>query len=88
MLTTGTLGGYRSISKININNMLENLRTTMSRTSIPKQDLITLIDLLKDFEAMCLERNIKFNKYTADQMMDFLRLYKSYRAGVIDPPPF
>jgi len=58
------------------------------RTSIPKQNLITLIDLLKDFEAMCMERNIRFNQYTADQMMDFLRLYKSYRAGIIDPPPY
>lgn len=60
----------------------------MSRTSIPKQDLITLIDLLKDFENMCEKRNIRFSRYTADQMMDFLRLYKAYRAGTIDPPPF
>jgi len=55
---------------------------------IPRQDVITLIDLLKDFEKMCEDRGVKFKNYTPEQLMEFLMLYKNYRAGIIDPPPF
>lgn len=55
---------------------------------IPKEDVIILIDLLKDFEQLCKSRNIKFNKYTSDQIMEFLVWYKKYRSKEIDPPPF
>ena len=56
--------------------------------SIPKKDAIALIDLLKEFERLCEERKIKFQSYTPEQMMEFLKMYRNYRAGIIDPPPF
>lgn len=62
--------------------------TNTAKTSIPKNDLIVLIDLLKEFEKLCEARKIKFGKYTPEQLMAFLMLYKNYRAGIIDPPPF
>lgn len=57
-------------------------------SKISRTDVIKLIDLLKEFEKLCAERDIKFNRYTPEQMMEFLKLYKNYRAGAIDPPPF
>jgi hypothetical protein len=58
----------------------------MSKISRP--DVIKLIDLLKEFEKLCEEREIKFKNYTPEQMMEFLIMYRNYRAGKIDPPPF
>jgi len=55
---------------------------------LPRRDVVALIDLLKDFEKLCDERNIKFKNYTPEQLMEFLILYRNYRAGIIDPPPF
>lgn len=55
---------------------------------LPRADVIALIDLLKDFEQLCEDRKIKFNKYTPEQLMEFLQLYRAYRGGKIDPPPF
>jgi hypothetical protein len=55
---------------------------------ISRIDAIKLIDLLKDFEKLCEERQIKFKEYTPEQLMEFLIMYKNYRRGQIDPPPF
>lgn len=55
---------------------------------ISRTDIIKLIDLLKEFEKLCEEREIKFKNYTPEQLMEFLILYRQYRAGIIDPPPF
>lgn len=55
---------------------------------ISRVDVIKLIDLLKEFEKLCEEREIKFNKYTPEQMMEFLLMYRAYRGGKLDPPPF
>lgn len=55
---------------------------------ISRNDVIKLIDLLKEFEKLCDEREIKFKNYTADQMMEFLLMYRAYKGGKIDPPPF
>lgn len=55
---------------------------------ISRTDIIKLIDLLKEFEKLCEEREIKFKNYTPEQLMEFLMLYRQYRVGVIDPPPF
>lgn len=57
-------------------------------SKISRPDVIKLIDLLKEFERLCEERDIKFKNYTPEQMMEFLMLYKAYKAGQIDPPPF
>lgn len=56
--------------------------------SISKKDAIALIDLLKEFEKLCEERQIKFQNFTPEQIMEFLKMYRNYRAGIIDPPPF
>lgn len=55
---------------------------------LPRADVVALIDLLKDFEKLCEDRQIKFKNYTPEQIMEFLMLYRKYRAGSIDPPPF
>jgi hypothetical protein len=55
---------------------------------ISRNDVIKLIDLLKEFEKLCAEREIKFNRYTPEQLMEFLKMYRAYRGGQIDPPPF
>ena len=55
---------------------------------ISKADVIRLIDLLKEFEKLCDERQIKFKEYTPEQLMEFLIMYRNYRRGQIDPPPF
>ena len=57
-------------------------------SKISRNDVIKLIDLLKEFEKLCEERNIKFQSYTPEQLMEFLQMYRNYRAGIIDPPPF
>lgn len=57
-------------------------------SKLPRVDVIALIDLLKAFEILCDERKIKFKNYTAEQLMEFLQLYRSYKGGKIDPPPF
>ena len=57
-------------------------------TGIPKRDIITIIDLLDDFTKMCDERGVRFGKYTEDQLMAFLQLYKKYRIGQLEKPPF
>lgn len=57
-------------------------------SKISRNDVIKLIDLLKEFEKLCNERDIKFKNYTPEQMMEFLMLYKAYKGGQIDPPPF
>lgn len=55
---------------------------------ISRNDVIKLIDLLKEFERLCEERDIKFQNYTTEQLMEFLQMYRNYRAGAIDSPPF
>lgn len=55
---------------------------------ISRNDVIKLIDLLKEFEKLCDERDIKFKNYTPEQLMEFLMFYKAYKGGQIDPPPF
>lgn len=60
----------------------------MPKLTIPRADVIVLIDLLDSFEKLCTERKIKFSKYTAEEIMQFLQLYKAYKKGEIDPPPF
>ncbi len=55
---------------------------------ISRNDVMKLIDLLKEFEKLCADRNIKFKDYTPEQIMEFLQMYRNYRAGIIDPPPF
>lgn len=57
-------------------------------SKISRADVIALIDLLKEFEKLCDERKIKFKDYTPEQLMEFLMLYKAYKGGKIDPPPF
>lgn len=57
-------------------------------SKLSRSDVVALIDLLKEFEKLCEERNILFKNYTPEQIMEFLMLYRQYRAGILDPPPF
>lgn len=57
-------------------------------SKLSRTDVVALIDLLKDFEKLCEERQIKFKNYTPEQIMEFLMLYRAYKGGKIDPPPF
>jgi len=52
---------------------------------LQKIDKIKIIHLLKDFEQMCEERGIKFSRFTEEELMEILMLYKAYRSSG-DPP--
>jgi hypothetical protein len=53
---------------------------------ISKVDFYKIVDLLDSFEKLCIDRNIKFNKFTEEELMQVLMWYKNYKTG--DKPPF
>lgn len=53
--------------------------------SLSKIEILKIIDLLDDFEEMCNKRNIKFNRFTPEELLEFLYLYKAYKLSG-DPP--
>lgn len=55
---------------------------------IPKADVIALTGLLSDFEKMCMDRGIRFNRYSEDQLWEFILFYKSYRQHPPESAPF
>lgn len=56
------------------------------RILIPKEDFIKIVSLLSEFEKLCSEKNIKFNKYTEEELLNILYIYKNWKKG--DKPPF
>ena len=53
---------------------------------IPKEEFYSIVNLLSDFEKLCNERNIKFSKYTEEQLLNVLYIYRNWKKG--DKPPF
>lgn len=53
---------------------------------ISRIDKLRIINALREFEAICEAKNIKFNKFTSEELMEILMLYKAYR--LCDEPPF
>jgi len=54
--------------------------------TIPKIDFLKIVNLLDEFGKLCAERDIKFNKYSEEELLQILKAYRNYRAG--DKPPF
>lgn len=56
------------------------------KLTIPKVDFLKIVSLLDDFGELCQEKGIKFNKYTEEELLQILYLYRNYKTG--DLPPF
>jgi hypothetical protein len=56
------------------------------KLTIPKKEFYALVSLLDEFGKLCEEKEIKFNKYTEEELLQILYLYRNYRTG--DKPPF
>lgn len=60
---------------------------TEFKLTIPRKDVLSIINMLKTFEQLCEERDIKFGKYTPEQVWEVVRLYKNWKTYP-DSPPF
>lgn len=56
------------------------------KVTIPKIDFIKIVSLLDDFAKLADAKEVKFAKYTPEQLMEILKMYRNYRTG--DEPPF
>lgn len=56
------------------------------KITIPRHEVIPIVDMLKTFEQLCEERNIKFGGYTAEQVFEVVRLYKNWKTYPNSPP--
>jgi len=56
------------------------------KITIPRIEFIKIVSLLDEFGKLCEAKDIKFNKYTEEQLLEILYAYRNYRAG--DVPPF
>lgn len=54
--------------------------------ALSKIDKMKLIGLMKDFSEMCSEKDIKFNRYSEEELMEFLMIYKAWKTS--GEPPF
>ena len=51
------------------------------KLTIPKTDVINIIDLLDEFGELCARRGVKFRDYSPEQLMEVLLLYRNYKAS-------
>lgn len=56
------------------------------KLTIPKNDFLKIISLLEEFGNLCEAKGVKFNKYTEEELLQILYLYRNYKTG--DLPPF
>jgi len=56
------------------------------KLTIPKDDFLKIVSLLDEFGELCKEKGVKFNKYTEEELLQILYLYRNYKTG--DLPPF
>lgn len=56
------------------------------KLTIPKNDFLKIVSLLDEFGKLAQEKGIKFNKYTEEQLLEVLYMYRNYKTG--DKPPF
>ena len=56
------------------------------KLTIPKNDFLSIVSLLDEFGKLCAEKGVKFNKYTEEELLQILYLYRNYKTG--DLPPF
>jgi hypothetical protein len=56
------------------------------KLTIPKNDFLKIVSLLDEFSKLAQEKGVKFNKYTEEELLQVLYLYRNYRTG--DKPPF
>lgn len=53
---------------------------------INKIDFLKIASMLDEFGELCDRQNIKFNKFTEEELLELLKMYKNYKLG--DKPPF
>lgn len=56
------------------------------KLTIPKKDFLSIVSLLDEFGKLCEDKGVKFNKYTEEELLQILYLYRNYKTG--DLPPF
>jgi len=56
------------------------------KLTIPKTDFLKIVSLLDAFGKLAQENGVKFNKYTEEQLLEVLYMYRNYKTG--DKPPF
>jgi hypothetical protein len=56
------------------------------KLTIPKNDFLKIVSLLDAFGKLAQEKGVKFNKYTEEQLLEVLYMYRNYKTG--DEPPF
>lgn len=49
-------------------------------------DVIKIIDIMSILESACDERNIKFSKFSKDQLWELFMIYRAYKLS--GEPPF
>jgi hypothetical protein len=55
-------------------------------TKFSKSDVIKIIDIMAILEKACEERNIKFSKFSKDELYELFMIYRAYKLS--PPPPF
>jgi hypothetical protein len=45
-----------------------------------------IVSVLDEFSKLCDEKGVKFGKFTDEQLLEILHIYRNYRLG--DKPPF
>lgn len=55
-------------------------------TKFSKMDVIKIIDIMSILESACDERNIKFSKFSKDQLWELFMIYRAYKLS--GEPPF
>ena len=56
------------------------------KLTIPKNDFLKIVRLLDKFGELAQAEGVKFNKYTEEQLLEILYMYRNYKTG--DEPPF
>lgn len=51
-----------------------------------RNEVLKIIDIMSIIESACEERNIKFSKFTREQLYELFMIYRSYRLS--GEPPF
>lgn len=65
---------------------MEHVPPREIKFTIPRTDLLKIISLLDEFSRLAQEKGVKFSKYTEEQLLEVLYLYRNYKTG--DEPPF
>jgi hypothetical protein len=76
----------RSVLLAGLRNMEFLVPSKEFKLTIPRPDFLKIVSLLDEFGKLAQAKGIKFNKYTEEQLLEVLYMYRNYKTG--DKPPF